>query len=375
MGTMLKISQINLRYSVELNVFKQPKDTLKAPKAVQQLLDALWTRLCEFYTEIVNYLAKSAKDARKSYGGVQNIFLNKWKDRLESLCKGDDDLKDMLNTISHHKINCMTAAMANLPDNNSVLADTQTNAVVKESEATVINNARVIKIQMQTDSDTLVPKQSSDNELQRINAALELRNKCNAEGRNVLHIVAVNGESGLIDTALRLDGTSVNHPTGKHGWTALHLAAEKGHLTFIKALLERKDIDVNAVTRSKSLTALHAAARGGKKGLVGFLVEKGIPVDKAAERGWTALHWAAYKGHLSTVRELLGRGARNDALSNWGETPLHLAVQIKRKGNKKTVKYFLEHYASSKYLTPTLGPYQGQTAEKIAAKMGNGDYF
>ena len=275
---ILLISELSDRHLMELRVFHSPRGIVKVSGVLKDLHKEFWDLLGQFFTQIVYDLANLTKYAqRDSKKGVQQFFLGRWKLSVKSLREADNKLIRILELISDEEIRDLRAnvtelsTIRGLPANGNAFIHKQTNAVVNKIEDVVINTL------MQVDRDVKAFRRSPDDKLTQ---ALELRAQCIPGRRKLLHIVATNGESDLISTALFLDGGSINSRTSGHGCTALHLAVDKGHSAFVNALLERKDVDINAVTTKDKLglTALHTAARSGQKPIISLLLEKGVPL-------------------------------------------------------------------------------------------------
>ena len=74
---------------------------------------------------------------------------------------------------------------------------------------------------------------------------------------------------------------------------------------------------------------LHSAAAGGSAEIVGLLIDKGFPPDRADRFGWTPLHYAARDGRTEAARILIERGAPLDARTVMGQTAYNVARERK----------------------------------------------
>ncbi len=138
----------------------------------------------------------------------------------------------------------------------------------------------------------------------------------------------------------------------------LRLALEFGHLDAARALVDAgarvEDLaaaaglglvrqvarlfeDADAATRGRALVR---AAQHGRRDVVAWLLDRGVPIGAAPDRGVTALHEAAHGGHDEVVDLLLARDAdvgRKDAVhdatpAGWADAGGHeeLAARLRR---------------------------------------------
>ena len=127
-------------------------------------------------------------------------------------------------------------------------------------------------------------------------------------------------------SGLLFKGVDVNTPDGR-GNTAMHLVAKEGQVGLLKWLLKQKDTDLNA-RNAAGETPLMLALINGNWPLATQLLAKGAQVNQT---GWTPLHYAAAaKSEQSVVmvRTLVEEHAAYiDAESPNGTTPLMMAAQ------------------------------------------------
>ena len=90
------------------------------------------------------------------------------------------------------------------------------------------------------------------------------------------------------------------------------------------------------IANERGKTALMFAASKGHTDVVRLLLQKGADVNKACPRGWTALHEAGYSKNCDVIRELLQQGASRGMQSDRGATPADLAYGV--------TKYMSEAY-------------------------------
>ncbi|WNG45018.1 ankyrin repeat domain-containing protein [Archangium minus] len=114
------------------------------------------------------------------------------------------------------------------------------------------------------------------------------------------------------------------------------------------------DADVMAVARSA-----FQHARAGDALLLARLVEAGLPVNLANEKGDTLLMLASYHGHVDATRTLLKHQADPERTNDRGQTPLAGAAF---KGDVTIARLLLDHGAR----VDGTGP-DGKTALMFAA--------
>ncbi|CAM9365145.1 unnamed protein product [Phaeothamnion confervicola] len=124
--------------------------------------------------------------------------------------------------------------------------------------------------------------------------------------------------------------------------TELHKAAHNGDLAKVKELVESGEIDVNA-PGAADRRPLHRAAGGNHVDIMGFLLDKGAPIDQADKSGRTALHWAAISGCKEATECLLGKGAAFNVKTGSGDTPLSSAAE---GGRVEVVRLLMEKAAA-----------------------------
>ncbi|OIW32727.1 ankyrin [Coniochaeta ligniaria NRRL 30616] len=144
--------------------------------------------------------------------------------------------------------------------------------------------------------------------------------------------------SGLAIIALLVErGAALESTPGADNWTSYILTEVCRDYDSPEAmgLLVRIGADMHTRRLDQwSRTLLQVAAGRGAVGAVGFLLDRGVPmnyVGETAEDGvvnGTPLHYAAQKGRHQVVRLLLSRGALSDmeSLDGVGRTPLLCAA-------------------------------------------------
>lgn len=101
------------------------------------------------------------------------------------------------------------------------------------------------------------------------------------------------------------------------GQSALEIVVRNKDLDSIRYL-----ITIPEVLKSQGGGGLRAAASWGLVDVLGLLLDAGVDVNAAEERGWSALTHAAYFGDVATVSLLLSRGADIEHSDGSGMTPL-----------------------------------------------------
>ncbi|XP_028364538.1 inhibitor of Bruton tyrosine kinase isoform X2 [Phyllostomus discolor] len=94
----------------------------------------------------------------------------------------------------------------------------------------------------------------------------------------------------------------------KHALDVLSVVT-KGSESQIKAFLSSHCYNAATITDAFGRNALHLVSSCGKKGVLEWLLEKGVdPLVKDKESGWTALHRSIFYGHIDCVWSLLKHG-------------------------------------------------------------------
>ncbi|KAB0395689.1 hypothetical protein E2I00_014300 [Balaenoptera physalus] len=98
----------------------------------------------------------------------------------------------------------------------------------------------------------------------------------------------------------------------KHALDVLSVVT-KGSENQIKAFLSSHCYNAATIKDAFGRNALHLVSSCGKKGVLDWLIEKGVdPLVKDKESGWTALHRSVFYGHIDCVWSLL-----KFLLENW----------------------------------------------------------
>lgn len=130
------------------------------------------------------------------------------------------------------------------------------------------------------------------------------------------------------------------------GETVLHRAIRNTDITVeILSLLVDEGIDVNAADE-KGLTALHYAVELRSTAIVQFLLDQGADVAAVDLQQASMLHHAAACVKLSVSKViplLVKEGLDIKAVNKQGRTPLHVAAQ---SGSKNGVKALVERYST-----------------------------
>jgi ankyrin repeat protein len=108
-------------------------------------------------------------------------------------------------------------------------------------------------------------------------------------------------------------------------------------------------------------------ARNGDTDTLASMVEAGLPVNLADEKGNTLLMLAAYHGNEGTLRMLLRHGADPERKNARGQTPLAGAAF---KGDAEIARLLID--GGAKADTPCAG---GQRPIQFAAMFGNRDVY
>lgn len=107
------------------------------------------------------------------------------------------------------------------------------------------------------------------------------------------------------------------------------------------------------------------AARAGEMDLLLPMLDAGMPVNLADEKGNSLLMLASYHGHLDLTRELLERGADPDQRNARNQTPL---AGVAFKGGLAIAKLLVKHGAD-----PNADQGGGRYPVQFAAMFGNPD--
>jgi ankyrin repeat protein len=91
----------------------------------------------------------------------------------------------------------------------------------------------------------------------------------------------------------------------KHALDVLSVVT-KGSENQIKTFLSSHCYNAATIKDAFGRNALHLVSSCGKKGVLDWLIEKGVdPLVKDKESGWTALHRSIFYGHIDCVWSLL----------------------------------------------------------------------
>lgn len=113
----------------------------------------------------------------------------------------------------------------------------------------------------------------------------------------------------------------------KHALDVLSVVT-KGSASQIKAFLPSHCHNAATVKDALGRNALHLASSCGKKGVLDWLIEKGVDLlVKDKESGWTALHRSIFYGHIDCVWSLLKHGVSLYMQDREGLSPLDLLMK------------------------------------------------
>ncbi|MFP3032786.1 MAG: ankyrin repeat domain-containing protein, partial [Wolbachia sp.] len=145
----------------------------------------------------------------------------------------------------------------------------------------------------------------------------------NLYGSRPIHIAVENNNKNIVEFLLS-KGVDVND-TDKQGYTPLHYAAWRGR-SEVTSLLFDKRANINAADASTAgKKPIHVAAENNSKGVIEFLLSKGVSVNDTDKDNRTPLHWASWSGNLGVVEYLIGKGANISAKDKDSRTPLDVA--------------------------------------------------
>jgi len=146
-----------------------------------------------------------------------------------------------------------------------------------------------------------------------------------------LHTASACGDYAYVRQQIE-EGADCN----KHnieGWTPLVYAAFLGHDTVVNLLLEAGNANGNdRTTDGIGMTALMWASACNHESITYFLLQNGVELEAADNKGRTSLVWAAMNGQAAALKLLLGAGANMEtATPEDGRTPLMTAVVNKHE--------------------------------------------
>ncbi|XP_019507453.1 PREDICTED: inhibitor of Bruton tyrosine kinase [Hipposideros armiger] len=105
----------------------------------------------------------------------------------------------------------------------------------------------------------------------------------------------------------------------KHALDVLSVVT-KGNENQIKAFLSSHCYNAATIKDAFGRNALHLVSSCGKKGVLEWLIEKGVdPLVKDIESGWTALHRGIFYGHIDCVWSLLKGKLDPTDVYTWGD--------------------------------------------------------
>ena len=225
-------------------------------------------------------------------------------------------------------------------------------------------------------------------QIKALNLLLEANadiNVTNNEGFTALHVAALEGHSGLVNTLLQNNKIRKVGETTKRGETALHLAVQESRESCVEVihyLASRIEVDARATatinkTLQKKCTALHIAVeKGNSHGTEKLLALQANP-NTTTEKLDTALHLAARNGFKDIVDKLLAKGGISSKRNRNKDMPLHVAIENSTKNERgeitvnkavtETAKRLVEHDRTA----VAWGNRGGDIAIHLAARKGN----
>ena len=191
------------------------------------------------------------------------------------------------------------------------------------------------------------------------------------DGRNCLHIAALNGHLNLCKILIDKHNFDV-HMADNQGHTALHhsvyygsfelfryfadigddiylkthdgrnclhIAAMYGHLNLCKMLIDKHNFDIN-MTDDSGISSLHYSARYGCYKLFRYFTDMGADIYLKSNNGRNCLHIAALYGHLSLCNILKDKYNFDVHMAdNHGWAALHHSA---RYGSYELFRYFVD---------------------------------
>lgn len=147
------------------------------------------------------------------------------------------------------------------------------------------------------------------------------------EKNTPLHIAAYNKNYDIVEAMLNAGADPF--VKGEYEETILLKAAEDNKLHIVELSL-KLGADPLALCGLTHKSALHFAIRENNIKMAKLLLEAGVPVNGADDRGKTPLHMAVSYGDLDIVRLLLDHGANVNQEDREGISPIDLAEQENR---------------------------------------------
>jgi len=142
----------------------------------------------------------------------------------------------------------------------------------------------------------------------------------------------------LLDRGATLDPTLIsaclaNGRSRAAEWLAEHgadidleAAAGLGRLDRVQSLFDDNENPRPPTTQLQLERGFLWASEYGHNDVIEFLLQRGVPVNAAADTGQTALHWAVIGGQVETITLLLSHGANLEARNRYGGTALGQAM-------------------------------------------------
>ena len=174
-----------------------------------------------------------------------------------------------------------------------------------------------------------------------IDMGMNIHLKAN-DGKNCLHIAALNGHWNLCNTLVDKYNFDVDI-IDINGWTALHCSAKSGSYNLFTYFADRVT-DIHH-TASNGQNCLHIAARNGHLNLCKILIENyDFDLLLTDNEEWTALHCSAENGNFDLFSYILQKGNIENEVyckTNGMENVLHLSAH---NGHFDICEYVLEFF-------------------------------
>jgi ankyrin repeat protein len=184
------------------------------------------------------------------------------------------------------------------------------------------------------------------------------------ENISPLHDAVLYGEPENISDLI-IKGNNVGKRTGLSKETPIHWAAKLGRLECLKLLSNFGGSLTTKDGSEEGNSAMHLAVIHGQEEITRWLIDNGVCVNTANNKGITPLVYATWYGYTKLVQTLVEKGAnvncQTSCLNN--ATPLHLAV---RREKQDVVRTLLKFGAD-----PKLFCSYNQTPVHWAAAYGN----
>ena len=182
------------------------------------------------------------------------------------------------------------------------------------------------------------------------------------DGRNCLHIAALNGDLNLCKMLIDKHKVDLDMTTNQ-GWTAVHCSAQSGNYELV-AYFAGMGADI-LLKLNDGRNCLHIAALNGDLNLCKMLIDKHkVDLDMTTNQGWTAVHCSAQSGNYELVAYFAGMGADILLKLNDGRNCLHIAAL---NGDLNLCKMLIDKHKVDLRMTDN----KGCTAVHYSSQSGN----